>query len=232
VPLLLTRGLVREGAGAGGWGLEGGNVTRGNAMLAGGGSDRRPDSTGGGSTVGAAAQAGAVGGDGVGVDGEERPRKSARTERADGRKQLLITAPLQAPLGKITHCAETELVPLLLSHSLVTRVKTLRVEVRQISGEEVLHITLNAALSSVGAAKAEIAKVQVRHALHAIPHTPHTPTPCTTHPYPMYHTPYPIHSAHPNPHTLHTIPHTLHMIPQTLCTLYAILCTLYAILVD
>jgi hypothetical protein len=76
-----------------------------------------------------------------------------------GRDQLLLKSPeLQSRLGK-RYCNESELLPLLLSHGLVVRVRTIEVFVRPLGGEN-FKIRLDASKPSVGEAKAEIACVQ------------------------------------------------------------------------
>jgi hypothetical protein len=76
-----------------------------------------------------------------------------------GRDQLLLKTPeLQSRLGK-RYCDESELLPLLLSHGLVSRVRTIEVFVHPLGGEN-FKILLDAARPSVGEAKAEIACVQ------------------------------------------------------------------------
>jgi hypothetical protein len=73
-----------------------------------------------------------------------------------GHEQLLIATPLQARLGK-KYCDETELLPLLLVHGFVQRVRTIEIEVRPLGGDS-FKIRLDAARPSVGEAKAEIAR--------------------------------------------------------------------------
>jgi hypothetical protein len=76
-----------------------------------------------------------------------------------GREQLLLSSPeLQTRLGR-KYCDETELLPLLLSHGFVRRVRTIQVEVRPLGGDS-FKITLGASLPTVGEAKAEIARSQ------------------------------------------------------------------------
>jgi hypothetical protein len=74
-----------------------------------------------------------------------------------GREQLLVTAPeLQTRLGR-KFCDETELLPLLVAHGLVRRVRTILIEVRPLGGDS-FKVTLDASLPTVGEAKAEIAR--------------------------------------------------------------------------
>jgi hypothetical protein len=94
--------------------------------------------------------------------------KRARTEQQDGaggadnlpgREQLLLTSPeLQTRVGLI-FVDESELVPLLLAHGLIRRVRTIQIEVRPLGGDS-FKVTLNAAKATVGRAKAEIARSQ------------------------------------------------------------------------
>jgi hypothetical protein len=94
--------------------------------------------------------------------------KRARTEQPDGagapvnlagRAQLLLTSPeLQTRLGQ-KFCDESKLLPLLLAHGLVRRVCTVEIEVRPLGGDS-FKITLESTKSSVGEAKAEIARSQ------------------------------------------------------------------------
>jgi hypothetical protein len=76
-----------------------------------------------------------------------------------GRDQLLLKSPeLQSRLGQ-RYCDESELLPLLLSHGLVSRVRTIGVAVHPLGGDN-FKIRLDATKPSVGEAKAEIACVQ------------------------------------------------------------------------
>jgi hypothetical protein len=76
-----------------------------------------------------------------------------------GRDQLLLTAPeLQTRLGR-KFVDESELLPLLLSHGLVRRVRTIEVHVRPLGGDS-FAITLDASTPTVREAKAEIARSQ------------------------------------------------------------------------
>jgi hypothetical protein len=94
--------------------------------------------------------------------------KHLRTHKTDaapahaqlpGRDQLLLKSPeLQSRLGQ-RYCDESELLPLLLSHGLVGRVRTIEVAVHPLGGDN-FKIRLDAAKPSVGGAKAEIACVQ------------------------------------------------------------------------
>jgi hypothetical protein len=99
---------------------------------------------------------------------ENTGSKRARTQQQDdtgeldvepGRDQLLLTAPeLQTRLGR-KFVDESELLPLLLSHGLVRRVRTIEVHVRPLGGDS-FKITLDASTPTVGEAKAEIARSQ------------------------------------------------------------------------
>jgi hypothetical protein len=65
---------------------------------------------------------------------------------------------MQTRLGR-RYCDETELMPLLLAHGLVRRVRTIKIEVRPLGGDS-FKITVDASLPTVGEAKAEIARSQ------------------------------------------------------------------------
>jgi hypothetical protein len=92
--------------------------------------------------------------------------KRARTEQQDGaggadnlpgREQLLLTSPeLQTRVG-LRFVDETELVPLLLAHGLIRRVRTIQIEVRPLGGDS-FKVTLDASKPTVGDAKAAIAR--------------------------------------------------------------------------
>jgi hypothetical protein len=94
--------------------------------------------------------------------------KRARTQQQDGagaldnipgREQLLLSSPqMQTRLGR-KYCDEAELLPLLLAHGLIRRVRTIQIEVRPLGGDS-FKITLDASMPSVGEAKAEIAHSQ------------------------------------------------------------------------
>jgi hypothetical protein len=94
--------------------------------------------------------------------------KRTRTEQPDnnqvppqtaGRDELLITSPeLQTRLGQ-KYCDEAGLLPLLLAHGIVRRVRTIEVTVQPLGGDN-FTIKLNAAAPSVGEAKSEIARTQ------------------------------------------------------------------------
>ena len=72
-----------------------------------------------------------------------------------GRPQLLLnTDELRKRTGK-KYCDEAELVPLLLAHGLIRRVRTIAVEVRPLSGES-FDIKLDAKAPTVGEAKEQI----------------------------------------------------------------------------
>jgi hypothetical protein len=102
------------------------------------------------------------------MNGTSKGSKRARTQPHDGtdtlvsapgRDQLLLTSPeLQTRLGQ-KFCDETELLPLLLGHGLVRRVRTIRVDVRPLGGDS-FKLTLDASLPTVKEAKAEIAREQ------------------------------------------------------------------------
>ena len=102
------------------------------------------------------------------MSGENTGSKRARTQQQDdtgdldtkpGRDQLLLTSPeLQTRFG-CKFVEESELLPLLLSHGLVRRVRTIEVHVRPLGGDS-FKITLDASAPTVGEAKAEIARSQ------------------------------------------------------------------------
>jgi hypothetical protein len=76
-----------------------------------------------------------------------------------GREQLLFTSPeMQTCVGQ-KYCDEAQLLPLLLARGLVRRVRTIEVEVRPLGGDS-FKIRLDMTKSTVGEAKAEIARVQ------------------------------------------------------------------------
>jgi hypothetical protein len=76
-----------------------------------------------------------------------------------GREQLLLTSPdLQTRLGR-KFIDDTELLPLLLAHGLIRRVRTIQIQIRPLGGDS-FKITLDAAKPTVGEAKAEIARSQ------------------------------------------------------------------------
>jgi hypothetical protein len=89
----------------------------------------------------------------------DQPDAAPAQAQLPGRDQLLLKSPeLQSRLGQ-RYCDESELLPLLLSHGLVGRVKTIEVAVHPLGGYN-FKIRLDAATPSVGGAKAEIACVQ------------------------------------------------------------------------
>jgi hypothetical protein len=99
------------------------------------------------------------------MNGQRKGSKRARTQPHDtlasapGRDQLLLTSTeLQTRLGQ-KFCDETEILPLLLAHGLVRRVRTIEIAVRPLGGDS-FNITLDASLRTVKEAKAEIARVQ------------------------------------------------------------------------
>jgi hypothetical protein len=71
---------------------------------------------------------------------------------------LLVSPELQTRLGQ-KYCDEAGLLPLLLAHGIVRRVRTIEVTVQPLGGDN-FTIKLNAAAPSVGEAKAEIARTQ------------------------------------------------------------------------
>jgi hypothetical protein len=94
--------------------------------------------------------------------------KRARTQQQDGagsevtqpcRAQLLLSSPdLQTRLGR-KFVGETELLPLMLAHGLIRRVRTIQIHVRPLGGDG-FKVTLEASKPTVGEAKAEIARSQ------------------------------------------------------------------------
>ena len=80
---------------------------------------------------------------------------SQTQQQPGGRPQLLLnTDELRKRTGK-KYCDEAELVPLLLAHGLLRRVRTIAVEVRPLSGES-FDIKLDAEAPTVGEAKEQI----------------------------------------------------------------------------
>jgi hypothetical protein len=76
-----------------------------------------------------------------------------------GRDQLLLSSPdLQTRLGR-KFVDETELLPLLLAHSMVRRVRTIQIHVRPLGGDS-FKVALEASKPTVGEAKVEIARSQ------------------------------------------------------------------------
>jgi hypothetical protein len=102
------------------------------------------------------------------MSGENTGSKRARTQQQDdtgdldvepGREQLLLASPeLQTRFGR-KFVDESELLPLLLSHGLVRRVRTIEVHVRPLGGDS-FKITLDASAPTVREAKVEIARSQ------------------------------------------------------------------------
>jgi hypothetical protein len=100
------------------------------------------------------------------MSSDGRGPKRARTQQQDGagealdqpgREQLLLSAALQICGRKF--CDETELLPLMLAHGLVRRVRTIQVEIRPLGGDS-FKVTLDMSARTVGEAKAEIARSQ------------------------------------------------------------------------
>jgi hypothetical protein len=78
---------------------------------------------------------------------------------SEGRDQLLLVSiELQNHLGK-KYCDESDLLPLLLAHGFVRRVRTIEIEVRPLGGDN-FKVSLDVMSPSVGEAKAEIARAQ------------------------------------------------------------------------
>jgi hypothetical protein len=92
-------------------------------------------------------------------DGARAVENEPNLENPPGRDQLLLTSPdLQTRLGR-KFVDETELLPLLLAHGLVRRVRTIQIGVRPLGGDS-FKVTLEASKPTVGEAKAEIARSQ------------------------------------------------------------------------
>ena len=103
------------------------------------------------------------------MSGQAKGTKRARTQeqqdgsdfevKQPGRDQLLLSSPdLQTRLGR-KFVDETELLPLLLAHSMVRRVRTIQIHVRPLGGDS-FKVALEASKPTVGEAKAEIARSQ------------------------------------------------------------------------
>jgi hypothetical protein len=102
------------------------------------------------------------------MSSQDKGNKRARTEQQDGagalddlpgREKLLLTSPeMQTRLGR-RFCAETELMPLLLAHGLIRRVRTIEIQVRPLGGDS-FKVTLEAAKATVRETKAAIARLQ------------------------------------------------------------------------
>jgi hypothetical protein len=96
--------------------------------------------------------------------GTKRPRTqqhdAAQAEPdLPGREQLLFTSTeMQTRVGQ-KYCDEAQLLPLLLASGLIRRVRTIAVKVCPLGGDS-FKIRLEATKSTVGEAKAEIARVQ------------------------------------------------------------------------
>jgi hypothetical protein len=89
----------------------------------------------------------------------EPPDNNQIHPQATALDELLIVSPeLQTRLGQ-KYCDEAGLLPLLLAHGIVRRVRTIEVTVQPLGGDN-FTIKLNAAAPSVGEAKAEIARTQ------------------------------------------------------------------------
>jgi hypothetical protein len=103
------------------------------------------------------------------MSGQAKGMKRARTQdqqdgadfevKQPGRGQLLLCSPdLQTRFGR-KFVDETELLPLLLAHGLVRRVRTIQIHVRPLGGDS-FKVTLDASKPTVGEAKAAIARSQ------------------------------------------------------------------------
>jgi hypothetical protein len=90
---------------------------------------------------------------------QEQQDGTAAVEHLTGREQLLLTSPeLQTRLGR-KFVDETEVLPLLLAHGLIRRVRTILIEVRPLGGDSLM-VTLDASKPTVGEVKAAIARTQ------------------------------------------------------------------------
>jgi hypothetical protein len=87
-------------------------------------------------------------------DSTDQDTKRART--TEHMELILVSPQLQTLLGK-KECSETELLPLLLTHGYIRSVRTVRVQVRPLSGND-FHVTLEATKPSVGETKREISR--------------------------------------------------------------------------
>jgi hypothetical protein len=103
------------------------------------------------------------------MSGQAKGMKRARTQdqqdgadsdvKQPGRDQLLLSSPdLQTRLGR-KFVDETELLPMLLAHGLIRRVRTIQIHVRPLGGDS-FKVALDASKPTVGEAKAEIARSQ------------------------------------------------------------------------
>jgi WD40 repeat protein len=86
------------------------------------------------------------------------PVNQAADNSAGHPQLLLVKTELQSWLGK-KYCDEAELLPLLIAHSIVRRVRTIEVEVRPLGGDS-FKVSLDARRPLVREAKAEIARAQ------------------------------------------------------------------------
>jgi hypothetical protein len=86
------------------------------------------------------------------------PSPELDPQPAAGRAQLLFAPELQTRLGK-KYCGEADLLELLLGHGMVSRVRTIQVEIHPLGGEN-FHVLLNSENPTVREAKIEIARVQ------------------------------------------------------------------------
>jgi hypothetical protein len=110
----------------------------------------------------------------VEMSGQHKGSKRARTQHQEGegasanqanvsdtkpgREQLLLTSPeLQTRLGR-KFIDDIEVLPLLLSHGLIRRVRTIRIHIRPLGGDS-FKVALDASKPTVGEAKAEIARL-------------------------------------------------------------------------
>jgi hypothetical protein len=109
----------------------------------------------------------------VEMSSQHKGSKRARTQHQEGEgassnqanvldtkpgRELLTSPELQTRLGR-KFVDDTELLPLLLSHGLIRRVRTVQIQVRPLGGDS-FKITLDASKPTVGEAKAAIARLQ------------------------------------------------------------------------
>jgi hypothetical protein len=88
----------------------------------------------------------------------KRARTSEDTNDSDQGRLLFASLELQGRFGQ-KYCQEYELLPLLLAHGFVRRVRTIEIDVRPLGGDS-FKVTLDASNTSVGDLKKEIARMQ------------------------------------------------------------------------
>jgi hypothetical protein len=97
---------------------------------------------------------------------------AAKSVCPEGKEQLLVAIPqLQELLGRKYICDETELLPLLIQHGCMRRVRTIELTVQQPIGDSI-KVTLDASTPRVAEAKAELERRQGivldRYSMHLI----------------------------------------------------------------